>query len=212
LHNVLAAIPPLPLDDEEAAISTVDTVAAMEEPDNKSGVEDSKNHAGVAGADEVQVGASVDHAMEEGCDGDAEGDFSVSSIPEKRKTREQPGVQAMPAPMSATKREPARAAARGRTRERPGDEDRPQNVRHRRQPGASAIGKAPVAEDHPPEPRRLTHEHTSPAPHTAHDRHAPPKKRPATPVPPATLNPPPRSPVCPRPPLPETYPCQRLPP
>ena len=71
--------------------------------------------------------------------------FSVSSIPEKGKTREQPGVQAMPSPMSATTREPARAAARGRFRERPGDEDQPQHVRHMRQPGTSAIGKAPVA-------------------------------------------------------------------
>mmetsp|Transcript_17196 Transcript_17196/g.39628 ORF Transcript_17196/g.39628 Transcript_17196/m.39628 type:complete len:246 (+) Transcript_17196:163-900(+) len=132
------------LDDEEETISTGDAVAAMEEPDNESGIDDSQNEAGAESADEVQVGASVDHAMEVGYDGDAEGDFSVSSIPEKHKTRKQPGVQTMPAPMSAKTREPARPAARGRFRERPGDEDRPQHVRHRRQPGASAIGKAPV--------------------------------------------------------------------
>mmetsp|Transcript_17198 Transcript_17198/g.39630 ORF Transcript_17198/g.39630 Transcript_17198/m.39630 type:complete len:242 (+) Transcript_17198:208-933(+) len=57
------------LDDEEETISTGDAVAAMEEPDNESGIDDSQNEAGAESADEVQVGASVDHAIEEGCDG-----------------------------------------------------------------------------------------------------------------------------------------------
>ena len=87
LQNALAdVLSPPEKNDKEAAISTGDAVAATEEPDNESANEDSHNLADVASDDEVQVGASVDHSMKEGCDGGAEDDFTVSSIPEKRKT------------------------------------------------------------------------------------------------------------------------------